>query len=119
MTKILVVDDSRSERNLISAYLSDKGYQVIAADNAKEAIKKSSLQKPDVIITDVVMPGMNGYELCRQLKKLPETKNIRIVICTSKDQKIDRFWGMKSGADVYLIKPVNQDQITRAVESLI
>ncbi len=115
MTKVLVVDDTPSQKHLISTYISDGGYHVIDADNAREALKKASLQKPDVIVTDVVMPGMSGFELCRILKKDPETKNIKIVICTSKDQKIDRLWAMKLGADVYLIKPFTRDEIIKAI----
>ncbi len=119
MTKILVVDDSPSEKHLITNYLSNSGYHVINANNAQEALEQTSLQKPDIIVTDVIMPGMNGFELCRILKKDPETKDIRIVICTSKNQNIDRLWGMKSGADIYITKPFTEEDISRAIQSLI
>ncbi|MDJ0569018.1 MAG: response regulator, partial [Pleurocapsa sp. MO_192.B19] len=94
MAKILVVDDTPSTRQLISGYLQDNGYQVIEAEDGKEALEKAIENIPDVVITDVVMPEMNGFELCRSLKKNPETQGAKIVVCTSKNQDIDRLWGM-------------------------
>jgi twitching motility two-component system response regulator PilH len=73
-------------------------------------------RQPDIIITDVVMPGMSGFELCRSLKKNPATEKIPIIICTSKSQEIDRLWGMKQGADAYLTKPFTREQLIRAVK---
>jgi twitching motility two-component system response regulator PilH len=119
MTKILVVDDTPSTRQLISGYLQDNGYEVIEALNGKDALEKAIQNKPDIVITDVVMPEMNGFELCRSLKKNPATQNLRIVVCTSKNQDIDRLWGMRQGADVYLTKPFTQDDIMQAVESVV
>lgn len=118
MVKILVVDDSNSERELIGNYLVEDGYKVIAAGDAKIALEKTHSENPDVIITDVVMPGMNGFELCRSLKKDPATKAIPIVVCTSKNQELDRLWGMKQGADVYVTKPFTKEDIIRAVKSV-
>ena len=118
MTKILVVDDTPSTRQLISGYLQDGGYQVIEAEDGKEALAKAIESIPDVVITDVVMPGMNGFELCRSLKKKPETQGAKIVVCTSKNQDIDRLWGMRQGADIYLTKPFTKDDIMQAITSL-
>ena len=115
MGTILIVDDNISELELISHYLREGGYTVINAIGAKEALSKVSEQKPDVIITDVVMPGMSGFELCRRLKTHPETEKVPIVICSSKDQEIDRLWGMKQGADAYLTKPFSKEQLLRAI----
>jgi len=89
---ILVVEDTPSEMELMSHYLRESGCTVINAVTAKEAIEKAIQHRPDVIVTDVVMPGMSGFELCRSLKKLPETAKVPIVICTSKNQEIDRLW---------------------------
>jgi twitching motility two-component system response regulator PilH len=102
----------------MSHYLREGGYTVINAVGAKEALNKISEQKPDVIITDVVMPGMSGFELCRRLKTHPDTEKVPIVICSSKDQEIDRLWGMKQGADAYLTKPFTRDQILRAIKAV-
>ncbi len=118
MAKILVVDDTPSTRQLISGYLQDNGYQVIEAEDGKEALEKAIENIPDVVITDVVMPEMNGFELCRSLKKNPETQGAKIVVCTSKNQDIDRLWGMRQGADVYLTKPFTKDDIMQAITSL-
>ena len=119
MSTILVVDDTLSELELISHYLRESGYLVINATDAKEALNKAIEQKPDAIVTDVVMPGMSGFELCRSLKGNPATKGLPIVVCSSKNQEIDRLWGMKQGADVYVTKPFTQEQLVRAVKSVV
>ena len=118
MTTILVVEDTPSEMKLISYYLQESGYSVISAVSAKEALTKVIDQKPDVIITDVVMPGMSGFELCRSLKKHPKTEKVPIIICTSKNQEIDRLWAMRQGADAYLTKPFTRDDLLRVVKSI-
>lgn len=88
MTKVLVVEDIPSEMALISSFLQESGYAVITATDAKEALEKVAQYKPDVVVTDVVMPGMSGFELCRSLKKNPETEKLPIVVCTSKNQEL-------------------------------
>lgn len=118
MSTVLIVEDTASERELLSHYLRESGYSVIAAVSAKEALDKAVELKPDVVITDVVMPGMSGFELCRSLKKHPVTQDVPIIICTSKSQDIDRLWGMKQGADVYITKPFTREQLIRAVQSV-
>ncbi|MCG8362668.1 MAG: response regulator [Pseudanabaenales cyanobacterium] len=119
MGKILLVEDTLSEMELMSHYLRESGYLVINAITAQEGIEKAIEQKPDAIVTDVVMPGMSGFELCRSLKKNPNTANVPIVICTSKNQEIDRLWGMKQGADAYVTKPFTREQLLRAVKSVL
>jgi two-component system, chemotaxis family, response regulator PixH len=118
MGTILVVEDTLSEMELMSHYLRESGYSVISAVTAKEALAKAVDLRPDVIITDVVMPGMSGFELCRSLKKNPATERVPIVICTSKNQEIDRLWGMKQGADAYITKPFTREQLVRVVKSV-
>lgn len=115
---ILIVEDSPSELELMSYYLTESGYNVIPTTGAKEALEKALLQQPDVIVTDVVMPGMSGFELCRYLKKHPATQKVPIVICSSKNQEIDRLWAMKQGADAYLTKPYTREQLIRAIKSV-
>ncbi len=116
---ILIVEDTPSEMELISHFLKEGGYSVINAVTANEALEKAIAQQPNVIITDVVMPGMSGFELCRSLKKHPATEAVPIIICTSKNQEIDRLWGMKQGADAYLTKPFTREQLLRAVKSVV
>jgi chemotaxis family two-component system response regulator PixH len=118
MSTVLIVEDTPSERELLSHYLQESGYIVIEAVSAKEALDKVAEQKPDVVVTDIVMPGMSGFALCRALKKHPVTEDVPIIICTSKNQDIDRLWGMKQGADVYITKPFTRDQFIRAVQSV-
>ncbi|MBV8886276.1 MAG: response regulator [Chroococcidiopsidaceae cyanobacterium CP_BM_RX_35] len=119
MRTVLVVEDTPSEMELISNYLREGGYSVISATDAAEAMNKAVQQKPDVIVTDVVMPGRNGFELCRSLKKNPITQKLPIVICSSKSQELDRLWGMKQGADVYVTKPFGREELVRAVKSVV
>lgn len=118
MGTILLVEDTPSEMELISHYLRESGYTVIAAQTAKEALARAVEQRPDAVVTDVVMPGMSGFELCRSLKKHPMTEKVPIVICSSKNLEIDRLWGMKQGADAYITKPFTREQLVRAVKSV-
>ncbi len=115
---ILVVEDSPSELELISHFLHESGYKVIKATGGREALEKLELEKPDAIITDVVMPGMSGFELCRSLKKNPATQKVPIVICSSKNQEIDRLWAMRQGADAYVTKPYTREELLRAIKSV-
>jgi twitching motility two-component system response regulator PilH len=115
---VLVVEDTPSEMELLTYYLRESGYSVIGAVTAKEALNKAIEQKPDVIVTDVVMPGMSGFELCRSLKRHPETQQVPVIICSSKGQDIDRLWGMRQGADMYITKPFTKEQLIRAVKAV-
>jgi twitching motility two-component system response regulator PilH len=118
MPTVLVVEDTPSAQQLLNQYLQESGYTVINASNGKEALDKVNQKMPDVVITDLVMPGMSGLELCRSLKKDPNTQKLPIIACTSKDQELDRLWGMKQGIDIYITKPYSKEDIIRAVRSL-
>jgi two-component system, chemotaxis family, response regulator PixH len=118
MGTVLIVEDTLSEMELMSHYLRESGYTVISAETGKDAMNKAIERCPDVILTDVVMPGMSGFELCRSLKKHPTTEKVPIVICSSKNLEIDRLWGMKQGADAYLTKPFTREQLIRVVKSV-
>jgi two-component system, chemotaxis family, response regulator PixH len=118
MVKVLVVEDTPSEMQLMTLYLKDNGYQVISADNAKDGLSMVTKEKPDVVITDVVMEGMNGFEFCRTLKKNPDTENIPVIACTSRNQDLDKLWGKKQGVDVYVTKPYSQADIIDAIKSV-
>lgn len=118
LSTILIVEDSASELELMSHYLKESGYNVIKAAGAKEALEKAMEQKLDAVVTDVVMPGMSGFELCRALKRNPTTQKVPIVICSSKNQEIDRLWAMRQGADTYLTKPYTREDLVRAIKSV-
>ena len=118
MTTILVVEDTPSQMELMNIFLQEAGYTVIRANDGKEGFEKARQHQPDAIITDVVMPGMSGFELCRSLKKNPTTQKVPIVICSSKNQEIDRLWAMRQGADAYLTKPYTREELLRAIKSV-
>ncbi|OUC16397.1 MAG: two-component system response regulator [Alkalinema sp. CACIAM 70d] len=118
MATILVVEDTPSEMELLSHYLRESGYTVIGTANAKDALQLALEQKPDVIVSDVVMPGMSGFELCRSLRKQPETAKIPVIFCTSKNQDIDRLWGMKQGANAYITKPFTREALVQAIQTV-
>jgi len=119
MLTILIVEDTLSELELISTYLKESGYVALGAVTGQEGLNLAIEKKPDVILSDVVMPGMSGFELCRKLKQNPATEKIPIILCTSKNQEIDRLWGMKQGADAYITKPFTREQLIRAVKCVV
>jgi twitching motility two-component system response regulator PilH len=116
--KILVVDDSPTERHFLHDLLSKKGYQVVMAENGEEAIAKSKQEQPDLILMDVVMPGLNGFQATRAISKDEATKNIPVIMCTSKGQETDKVWGMRQGARDYIIKPVDQVELLNKISAL-
>ncbi len=118
LTTVLIVEDTPSEMELMSLYLREGGYTVINSANAQDALKMVAQHQPQVIISDVVMPGMSGFEFCRSLRKNPETAGIPVIFCTSKNQDIDRLWGMKQGASAYITKPFTREDLIQTVASL-
>ena len=105
--KILVVDDSPTERLALSEMLVKSGYQVVTASNGEEGVAAAKRELPDLILMDVVMPGMNGYQATRTISRDDATKHIPVIMCTSKDQETDKIWGMRQGALDYMVKPVD------------
>ena len=112
---ILVVDDSPTELQLISAPLKAKGYSIITAVDGDEAIEKARSLHPPVMLLDVIMPKKNGFQVCRLLKSSPDTQDIKIILISSKNQESDKFWGMKQGADAYIIKPFDEKTLLATV----
>ncbi|HWR33512.1 MAG TPA: response regulator, partial [Chitinophagaceae bacterium] len=110
---ILVVDDSPLVLEVISKFLIDKGYNTLTACDGIDAIEKTFTELPDLIILDVAMPKMNGYQVCRLLKSDPETCTIPIIILTVKDQAHDKYWGIQTGADAYLSKELEQSTLLK------
>lgn len=115
---VLVVDDSATERFFITDILRRNGYDVLAATNAEEGITLAKTQKPDLILMDVVMPGLNGFQATRMLNRDADTKDIPVIICTSKDHETDRIWGMRQGAVEYLVKPIEAEELISKILSL-
>jgi twitching motility two-component system response regulator PilH len=117
--KVLVVDDSPTELHIIMSYLIKHGFTAISAINGSEALEAAKAQKPDLILMDVVMPGMNGFQATRKLSRNPSTANIPVVIVSAKGQETDKIWGMRQGASQYLVKPVKPAEIIAAVEAAL
>lgn len=115
LSPILVVEDSPTERQLIQRALEGLGFRVVTLGDGNDIVKTVQRDKPGLILLDVVLPGANGFQLCRQLKTTPETKDVKVVLLTSKAQESDRFWGMKQGADEYLTKPFKNEDLAAAV----
>ena len=109
--KILIVDDSPTERHVLNDMLTKSGYEVVASDNGEDAILKAKLLKPDLILMDVVMPGLNGFQATRAISRDPDTRAIPIILCTSKSQETDKIWGLRQGARDYIMKPVKRDEL--------
>jgi twitching motility two-component system response regulator PilH len=119
MKTVLIVDDLQAELDLIAGYVKQGGFAVITATNGEEGFAKALAEKPDLIVTDMVMPEMSGLELCRKLKKTAETSGIPIVACTTRDRSVDEAWAKKQGVVSYLIKPCTQNQLVDAVQAAL
>jgi twitching motility two-component system response regulator PilH len=119
MSTILIVDDSPMLREMISALLDKKGLTISVAKDGQEAKEKIAANPPDLVVLDVVMPNMNGYELCRWVKSEPATQDVLVILCSSKSEEFDRYWGIKQGADAYVIKPFRPGELLGTVEALL
>lgn len=119
MGQALIVDDSSTERQIITGYLQELGITVNTAKSGEEALAKLNSTIPDLIILDVVLPGKSGFEICREIKSGTVTSKIPIIICSTKGTEMDKFWGMKQGADAYISKPVDKDEFFNTVKKLI
>ncbi|MGL4501523.1 response regulator transcription factor [Planktothrix paucivesiculata] len=119
MNTVMVVEDSVTQREMICSLLKQNGLQVSIATDGVEALEEVQKKRPDLMVLDIVMPRMNGYELCRRLKSDPKTRNIAIVMCSSKGEEFDRYWGMKQGADAYIAKPFQPEELVGTVKQLL
>jgi twitching motility two-component system response regulator PilH len=116
--KILIVDDSPTERHVLNDLLTKAGYEVVSCDNGDDAIVKAKMTRPDLILMDVVMPGLNGFQATRAISRDAATKHIPIVLCTSKTQESDRIWGMRQGARDYVVKPIDKNELLAKISAL-
>lgn len=117
--KILIVDDSPTSRYFLFKTLTSHGYRCIIAETGEEAIIKSKAEKPDLILMDIIMPGMNGFQATRAITRDEATRHIPVVVCTSKDQETDRLWGMRQGATDYLTKPLDEQDLIDKLKQLL
>jgi twitching motility two-component system response regulator PilH len=115
---ILVIDDSPTERYVLSEILTKGGYQVSVAESGEKGLEKAKTDLPDLILMDIVMPGLNGYQATRTLSRDEMTRNIPIIVCTSKNQRTDRIWGLRQGAQDFISKPVNGKELLAKIAAL-
>ncbi|MDH2916784.1 MAG: response regulator [Gallionella sp.] len=116
--KVLVVDDSPTERHVLGEVLSKQGFQVVFAESGEQGVAMSKSESPDLIIMDVVMPGLNGFQATRAITKDEATQHIPVIICTTKDQETDRLWGMRQGAKDYVAKPIKAEELLSKIAAL-
>ena len=116
--KIMVVDDSPTERAFMEGMLRKRGYEVLLVDSGEIAIERAKSEQPDLILMDVVMPGLNGFQATRAIAREEKTKHIPVIICTTKDQETDKIWGLRQGAKDYVTKPVNEGELLEKIKAL-
>jgi chemotaxis family two-component system response regulator PixH len=119
MSTVLIVEDSRTDKEILTLCLRDRGITVLTAKSAEEALEQVKVHRFDLIILDVVLPDRSGFEICRELKEDAATQQVPVIMCSTKGTEMDKFWGLKQGADAYLAKPIDQDQLLQAVDQLV
>ena len=119
MALVLIVDDSPTDVHVMQRALEQGGYRTASAADGSEAIRKARELHPDLILMDIVMPGVNGFQATRQLSSDPQTRSIPVIMVTSKSQESDRVWGLRQGAVDYLVKPVASDQLVRKAQAAL
>jgi DNA-binding response OmpR family regulator len=117
--KVLVVDDSWTELTMIATPLRNSGFEVVTAVDGDEAVEKVFKERPQCIVLDVVLPKQSGFQLCRKLKSSELSRHIPIILLTSKNTPLDRSWGLRQGADLYMTKPFNEDELVANVRRLL
>jgi len=119
MARVLIVDDSPTEMFTLKSMLEAKGFEVLEAENGADGVALAREELPDVVLMDIVMPGLNGFQATRQLTKDPKTEHIPVIIVTTKDQETDKVWGQRQGAKGYLVKPVTEEQLAETINNVI
>lgn len=119
MAKVLVVDDSPTELLQFKDMLEGLGYEVITAENGRDGVAMASKEQPDLVLMDIVMPGVNGFQATRQLSRGSTTDHIPVVLVSGKDQESDKIWGKRQGAKGYIVKPVKERELANVIGKLI
>ncbi len=119
MAKILVVDDSQAHLYALRKMLEDAKYEVITAEDGDEGVEKAASEQPDLILMDVVMPGLNGFQATRKIARNPATADIPVIFVTTKDQETDKIWGMRQGAADYITKPVDKNVLLSSISQTL
>lgn len=119
MANILIIDDSPTDIRVLTTMLERAGHQVAAVDSAEEGIERARADHPGLVIMDVIMPGMNGFQATRTLSRDPLTSAIPIVMITTKSMETDRVWGLRQGARAFITKPVNEKELLACIDDLL
>jgi DNA-binding response OmpR family regulator len=117
--RVLLVEDDPGSIRFVSYILEQEGYEVLTANNGLAGLKKAREEAPDLLILDVMLPGLDGFEVCRRLRADEQTSKLLVLMLSAKAQEIDRTTGLKMGADDYLTKPADPSEIVARVESLL
>lgn len=117
--KILIVDDSPVERHILSEIAKELGFQIFLAESGEDGIAKAIEVHPDLILMDVVMPGLNGFQATKKITTMEELKDTPVIMCTSKGQATDKVWGQRQGAKAYVVKPVNKEELIGEINRLM
>jgi twitching motility two-component system response regulator PilH len=115
----MIVDDSPTDTHLLKKILEKNGFKTLTAPDADEGIQVAKRERPDLILMDVVMPGLNGFQATRELSSDPDTSTIPVIIVTRKDQQVDRVWGMRQGARDYVTKPVKEGALMSLIKEAL
>ncbi len=116
MARILIVDDSPSQQLGIKRIVEKLGHETLTAENGAAGVEVAKAELPDLVLMDVVMPELNGFQATRTLSREPTTKHIPVILVTTKDQDTDRMWGMRQGAKAYITKPFSEDELSEVLE---
>jgi twitching motility two-component system response regulator PilH len=119
MAVILIIDDSPTELHLFQNMLEKNGFDTIVADSGEDGIRQAQKSIPDCVLMDVVMPGMNGFQATRKLTQDAVTRNIPVIMITTKDQETDKIWGMRQGAVEYIVKPVTAKNLIAKINAVM
>jgi twitching motility two-component system response regulator PilH len=119
MARILIVDDSPSQLMGMKRIVEKLGHEALTAEDGAAGVETAKAQKPDLILMDVVMPNLNGFQATRAISKEATTSHIPIVLVTTKDQETDKVWGMRQGAKAYITKPFNENQLVEVITGLL
>lgn len=119
MARVLIIDDSPTETFRFKEILTKHGYDILEATNGADGVTLAQAELPDLILMDVVMPGVNGFQATRQISRGDKTKNIPVIIVSTKDQQTDRVWGKRQGAKDYLTKPVDEQALMNVIQQYI
>jgi twitching motility two-component system response regulator PilH len=119
MAKILIVDDSPTETYKLTNILKKNSHSVLSAETGEQGVNLAKTEQPDVVLMDIVMPGLNGFQATRQLSRGNETKHIPVIIVTAKNQQADQVWGERQGAAAYLVKPIDEGRLVSAIKQVL